>query len=145
MLVFGLTDVSLLPFKDVLLQSKFTPPLVFLVYDCVDADHSRNTLDLVFSNITDLHITFPDTCMVKPDVYHPPLLIEMPFIVKTCFKTNELSYFKYACGDYTLLYNILLPSSIPLFMKLLIDLFPEALLKDLIFPLGFPAHYGTIF
>jgi hypothetical protein len=75
--------------------------------ECVDADHSSNILDLVFSNITDLHITFPDTSMVKPDVYHPPLLIELPFIVKTCFKTNELSYFKYACGDYTLLYNIL--------------------------------------
>jgi hypothetical protein len=66
---------------------------------CVDADYSSNMLDLVFSNIADLHITFPDTGMVKPDVYHPPLSIEMPLFVKTCSKTNELSYFKYTCGD----------------------------------------------
>jgi hypothetical protein len=43
------------------------------VEQCVDADYSSNMLDLVFSNITDLHITFPNTGMVKPDVYHPPV------------------------------------------------------------------------
>ena len=85
----------------------FTPPLFFLVWDnvLVDADYSSNMFDLVFSNITDLHITFPDTGMVKPDVYHPPLSIEMPRFVKTCSKTSEFSYFKYAFGDYTLLYH----------------------------------------
>jgi hypothetical protein len=57
----------------------FTPPLVFLIWDSVcDADYSSNILDLVFSNITDFHITFPDTGMVKPDVYHPPLSTEIP-------------------------------------------------------------------
>jgi hypothetical protein len=45
--------------------------------------------------------------MVKPDVYHPPLSIEMPLIVKTCSKTSASTYFKYACGDYSLLYQIL--------------------------------------
>jgi hypothetical protein len=73
----------------------------------VDADYSSTMLDLVFYNITDLHITFPNTGVVKPDVYHPPLSIEMPFIVKTCSKTSALSYFKYTCCDYTLLYRIL--------------------------------------
>jgi hypothetical protein len=118
--------------------------------------------DLVFSNINDLHIAFPDTGMVKPHVYHPPLSIEMPLFVKTCSKTSEVSYFKYTCVDYTLLYHILsyitghicvqnlllvllFLHSIRLFMKPLIDLFPEALLKDLIFPRGFPALCGTIF
>jgi hypothetical protein len=64
-------------------------------------------LDLVFSNITDIHINFPDTGMVKPDACHPPLSIEMPVIVKTCSKTSEFLYFKYACGDYILFYQIL--------------------------------------
>jgi hypothetical protein len=119
-------------------------------------------LDLVFSNITDLHITFPDTGMVKLDVYHPPLSIEMPLFVKTCSKTNKVLCFKYACSEYTLSYQfflhmsghvfiknlllmLLLPASIPLFMTPLIDLLPEVLLKDLIFPLGFPALCSTIF
>jgi hypothetical protein len=62
---------------------------------------------ILFFLILLIFITFPDISWVKTDFYHPPLLIELPFIDKTCYKTNELSYFKYACGDYTLLYNIL--------------------------------------
>jgi hypothetical protein len=72
----------------------------------VDADYSGNMLDLVFSNITDLHINFSDIGIVKPDVYHPPLSIEMPLLLKHVSKTSEFSHFKYACGDYTLLYHI---------------------------------------
>jgi predicted Na+-dependent transporter len=44
-----------------------------------------------------------------------------------------------------LLLMLLLPASVPLFMKPLIDPFPEALLKDLIFSLGLPSFCGTIF
>jgi hypothetical protein len=64
-------------------------------------------LGLVLFNIGDLHINFRDTGMVKSDVCHPPLSIEMAFIVKTCFETSEFSYFKYASGDFTLIYQIL--------------------------------------
>jgi hypothetical protein len=100
--------------------------------------------------------------MVKPDVYHPPLSIEMPCFIKTCSKTRELSYFKYACGDYTLLYHILssyvwssvyskssadaaVASLNSAVHEAIARSIPEALLKDLIFPLGFPRLYGTIF
>jgi hypothetical protein len=62
-------------------------------------------LDLVFFYITDLHIAFPDTGIIKPAVYHPPLSIEMPLFLKRS-KTSEYSYSKYTCSDYTLLYHI---------------------------------------
>jgi hypothetical protein len=46
---------------------------------------------------------------------------------------------------HNLLSMLLLPASDPVFVKPLIDLFPKALSKDLIFRLGFPALCGIIF
>jgi hypothetical protein len=92
------------------------------------------------------------------------LLLYCHFFVKTYSKTNELSYFKYACGDYALLYNILSSydwssvyskSSVEVAVASLNsavheaidtrDLFSEDLLKDLNFPLDFPALCALYF
>lgn len=48
----------------------------------IDVDYSINFLNLVSGNISDLHITFPVTFVVKPVVYHPPLAIELPLFFK---------------------------------------------------------------
>jgi hypothetical protein len=119
-------------------------------------------LDLVFSNIADLHITFPGTGMVKPDVFHPPLSIVMPSFVKHVpklvnYRTSNtlvviihyyITFFLHMSGHVciqNLLLMLLLPASIPLFMKPLIALFPEALLNDLIFPIGCPHSRALYF
>jgi hypothetical protein len=40
---------------------------------CIDAVGSSNLLDLVFTNFSDYDITFPDSGIIKPDTYHPPV------------------------------------------------------------------------
>jgi hypothetical protein len=62
---------------------------------------------LVFTNFSDLRITFADSGIVKPDAYHPPLIIDILFPTATTARNCEYSYYKFASGDYTRLYNIL--------------------------------------
>lgn len=42
----------------------------------IDAVSSSNLLDLIFVNFNDLCITFTDSGIVKPDTYHPDLVID---------------------------------------------------------------------
>jgi hypothetical protein len=73
----------------------------------IDAVGSNSLIDLVFTNISELHINFIDSGIIKPDAYHPPFVIDasLPFDAST--RNYEYSYHKFASGDYTLLYNIL--------------------------------------
>jgi hypothetical protein len=54
-----------------------------------------------------LLLSSSDSGITKPDVYHPPFVIDvfLPLVAGT--RNCEYSYRKSASGDYTLLYNIL--------------------------------------
>jgi hypothetical protein len=61
-----------------------------------------------FSQIlVDYDITFPDSGIIKPDTYHPLVVIGVTLPLVNHTQNCEYSYRKYGSGDYTLLYNIL--------------------------------------
>jgi hypothetical protein len=74
---------------------------------CTDITISTNELDLIFSNLIDLRITTVDPGIVKPDNYHPPLIIDIYLFFATCTQNYKYSCSKFVSGDYTLHYNIL--------------------------------------
>jgi hypothetical protein len=55
----------------------------------------------------DYIIIFIIIIIVKTDAYHPPLIIDILLPAASTARNCEYSYFKFASGDYTLLYNIL--------------------------------------
>jgi hypothetical protein len=65
-------------------------------------------LDLAFTNFGDIDISFPDSGIIKPDTYHPPMVIGINLPLVSPTEICDFSYHKYTSGDYTLLYNILL-------------------------------------
>jgi hypothetical protein len=74
---------------------------------CIDTDGNGNLLDLTFSNTSDLVITNVDPGLIKPDYYHPPLLINVNLPSATCTQNYIHFYRKFSSGNYALLYNIL--------------------------------------
>jgi hypothetical protein len=42
---------------------------------CIDADDRTNLLELIFYNFSDIGITFLDSGIIKPDIYHPPFVM----------------------------------------------------------------------
>jgi hypothetical protein len=66
-------------------------------------------LDLVFTNISDLSLPISDFCMVSPDKYHPPLLIDFQLMLDYSYLLSTPRRL-YGRGDYLLLYNTLLNS-----------------------------------
>jgi hypothetical protein len=48
-----------------------------LFNQCIDTVGSSNLIDLNFSNLSDLGITPVDPGLIKPDSYHPPLIINI--------------------------------------------------------------------
>jgi hypothetical protein len=78
------------------------------LHQCIDAVDSSNLLDLIFSNFSDIGITFLDSGIIKPDTYHPPLVIDVILPLVSPTQNCDYSYRNYASGDYNLLYNILL-------------------------------------
>jgi hypothetical protein len=63
---------------------------------------SRNLLDLAFANFPDLMPIPTDSGLVKPDVYHPPLIIHTYFQHFPKNSTSITSYRNFAAGNYTL-------------------------------------------
>jgi hypothetical protein len=70
----------------------------------MDAVGSSSLLDLVFTNFSDLRITSADSGIVKPDAYHPPLIIDILLPTATTARNGEYSYYKFASG-FTLGYT----------------------------------------
>jgi hypothetical protein len=85
---------------------RYTPSRVFLTL--VSAlNLSAAMIYLSFSYFIMLRITFVHYGIVKPDNYHPPLVIDiyLPFV--SWIQNYECPYLKFASGDYTKLYDIL--------------------------------------
>ncbi|PNF43033.1 hypothetical protein B7P43_G08782 [Cryptotermes secundus] len=85
----------------------YTSTCLLNLQQCIDSVGSSNLLDLVFTNFNDYNITFPDSGIIKPDTYHPPMVIGISLPLVNPTQNCEYSYRKYIAGDYTLLYNIL--------------------------------------
>jgi hypothetical protein len=66
-----------------------------------------NLLDLAFSNLNDLGITQVDPGLIKPDNYHPHLLINLDLPSTACTHNYGYFYRKFSSGNYVRLYNIL--------------------------------------
>jgi hypothetical protein len=69
----------------------------------IDTVGSSNLLDLIFSNLSDLRITPVDPGLIKPDNYHPPLIINIYLPFSTCIQNYIYSYRKFSSGYYALL------------------------------------------
>jgi hypothetical protein len=67
---------------------------------------SKNLLDLVFSNYTDIAVSNSYIDLVKPDTFHPSLVIDLSIFLPS-FALSQRYYHNYAYGDYALLYNFL--------------------------------------
>jgi hypothetical protein len=74
---------------------------------CNDIVGSSNLLDLIFSNLNDLDITLVDPGLIKPDNYHPPMIINICLPFGTCIQNVVYSFCKFSSGDYALLYDTL--------------------------------------
>jgi hypothetical protein len=53
----------------------YTSTCLLNLQQCIEAVGSSSLLDLVFTNFSDYDITFPDSGIIKPDTYHPPMVI----------------------------------------------------------------------
>jgi hypothetical protein len=62
-------------------DSIYTSTCLLNQQQCIDAVGSKNLLDLVFANFKDYDITFPNSGIIKPDSYNPPIVIgiSLPF------------------------------------------------------------------
>jgi hypothetical protein len=58
-------------------------------------------LDLDFTTFNDYNITSPDSGIVKPDTYHPPMVIGIGLPLVNLTKNCEYTYRKDIAGDYT--------------------------------------------
>jgi hypothetical protein len=85
----------------------YTCTYLLNLQQCIEAVGSSNLLDLVFTNFSAYDITFPDSGIIKPDTYHPLMVIGITLPLVNPTQNCEYSYRKYASGDYTLLYTIL--------------------------------------
>jgi hypothetical protein len=54
----------------------------------IDTVGSSNLLDLIFSNLSDLDITPVDPGLIKPDNFHPPLIINIYLSFATCMTAS---------------------------------------------------------
>jgi hypothetical protein len=66
-----------------------------------------SSLDPVFTNFDRVGTFFADVSVVKPDAFHPPIVIEVPFDLHISASYHARSYRKYASGDYSLLFSFL--------------------------------------
>jgi hypothetical protein len=64
-------------------------------------------IDLIFTNLSDLDITPVDPGLIKPDNYHPPLIINVSLPFSNFSQSVICSYRKLSSGDYALLYHTL--------------------------------------
>jgi hypothetical protein len=85
----------------------YTSTCLLNLNQCIDNAGSSNLLDLIFSNLSDLCITPVAPGLLKPDNYHPLLIINFHLPFASFTQNYVYSYRKFSSGDYALLYNIL--------------------------------------
>jgi hypothetical protein len=71
----------------------------------IESADRRNLLDLVFANFPDLMPIPADSGLVKPDVYHPPLIILIHFQHLPKNPTCTMWYRNFSTGNYTLQFS----------------------------------------
>jgi hypothetical protein len=62
----------------------YTSTCLLNLNQCIDTVGSSNPLDLISSKLSDLRITPVDPGIIKPDNYHPPLLVNIYLPFATC-------------------------------------------------------------
>jgi hypothetical protein len=67
---------------------------------------SKNVLDLVFANFTEVAVSNSYIDSVDPDTFHPSLLIDLSIFLPS-YSQSQRSFRNYAYGDYALLYTFL--------------------------------------
>jgi hypothetical protein len=67
---------------------------------------SKNLLDLVFANYTDVAVSNSYVHLVEPDTFHPSLVIDLSIFLPS-FALSQRYFHNYAYGDYALLYTFL--------------------------------------
>jgi hypothetical protein len=85
----------------------YTSTCLLNMHQCIDAVGINNFLDLIFSNFSDIGITFLDSGIIKTGTYHNPLVIDIILPLVSPTQNCEYSYRKFSSGGYILLYNIL--------------------------------------
>jgi hypothetical protein len=85
----------------------YTSKCLLNLNQCTKTAASSNLLDLIFSNLSDLSVDPVDPGLIKPDNYHPPLIINICLFIATCVQNYAYSYRKLSSGDYALLYTTL--------------------------------------
>jgi hypothetical protein len=88
-------------------EAIYTSTCLLNLNQCLDTVHSSNLLDLIFTNLRDLDITPAVPGLIKPDNYHPPLIIKVSLPVANSKQSAVRSFRKFSSGDYGLLYHIL--------------------------------------
>ncbi|PNF41595.1 hypothetical protein B7P43_G11563 [Cryptotermes secundus] len=88
-------------------DSIYTSTCFLGLWQCVEAVDIINMFDPVFANFTQLKYVAADSGLVAPDIYHPPLNIDVLLPNVNSNLNCEFSYQNFAAGNYALLYNIL--------------------------------------
>jgi hypothetical protein len=88
-------------------EAIYTSTCLLNLNQCIVTDHTSNLLDLIFNNLSDLDISPVDPGLIKPDIYHPPFIINVSLLLSNCSQSVVCSYRKFSSGNYALLYHIL--------------------------------------
>jgi hypothetical protein len=64
-----------------------------------------NSLDQVFTNFSRVNTFFADAGVVKPDLCHQPIVIELPLDLYNSTSYHGHYYRKYTLGGYSFLYS----------------------------------------
>jgi hypothetical protein len=67
---------------------------------------SKNLLDLVLANFSDVAVSNSYIDSVEPDTFHPSLAIDLSIFLPS-YAQSQRSFRNYASGDYSLLYTFL--------------------------------------
>jgi hypothetical protein len=85
----------------------YTSTCLLNLNQCIETAGSSNLLDLIFSNLSGFSADPVDPGLIKPDNYHPRLIINICLPIATSVQNYAYSYRKFSSGDYALLYTTL--------------------------------------
>jgi hypothetical protein len=87
-------------------EAIYTSTCLVRLTQSIEINHNNNLLDLVFVNFDNLRVSFVDMGIVKPNLLHSPVVIDIDFRVYKRMHNFEHSYRKFADRNYNKLYNI---------------------------------------
>jgi hypothetical protein len=88
-------------------EAIYTPACLLGLRQLVEAADNLFLLDLVFNNFLDLTSAPADFGLIKPETYHPPLILRTYLQHFPNSPTSTPPYRNYSDRDYTLLYSTL--------------------------------------